>query len=116
LLGAEPVTVVGAEILVRAERSRHAATGAACELLGDDRVGDEVGAGPTVDLLVLRAEQPELRCVAEHLAVWEVALALPLLRVRTKLRLHPVADRVAERIVLFGEQAEPRDLPEPRAI
>ena len=69
LLGvAEVVDVQAGEVLVRAERRRHAGRAAARELLGDHRIGEAVGPGPADRLRVLHPEEAELADALEDLA------------------------------------------------
>ncbi len=72
------------------------------ELLEDEDVGEEVGAGAAVLLRQADAHQPELGELAEEVAR-EVMLAIPLGRVRLDLRPDEVARERLDLLLLGGE-------------
>ncbi len=98
---------------MRPEGRRDPAGRAPGELLGDDRVGDQVRPGPAVGLLVLRSEQPDQARLPEHHAVREVTVTFPFLGVGPQGSVHELPDHRPELTVLGSEQSGLRDRGEP---
>ena len=79
-----------------------AAAAAAGELLDEDETGGQVAAGPAPALGVVEAEEPELAAAPEDV-VGEEPGVLPLVDVGPQLLVDVAADRLAQLVVLGGE-------------
>ena len=84
------------------DRHREPAAAAPGQLLDEHQPGGQVAAGAAPALGVVEAEEPELAAAPEHV-VGEVTGVLPLVDVGPQLLVDVPADRLAQLVVLLGE-------------